>query len=99
VIFHLFVRDELAFCNLSELFIQADQKLGFLSDLLEFRTRKFWQLGHNFDETHWHDWVFTKWSTTPAFVSSISLRMNKVFPVGAELLSKGLESSGALDRL
>ena len=33
--------DELAFCNLSESFIQAGQKLGFL---LEFRTRKFWQL-------------------------------------------------------
>jgi len=46
------VGDELAFCNLSEPFIQAGQKLGFLRDLLEFRTRKFWQLGDNFIETH-----------------------------------------------
>jgi hypothetical protein len=46
------VRDELAFCNLSEPFIQAGQKLGILRDLLEFRTRKFWQLRHDFVETH-----------------------------------------------
>ena len=45
------MRDELAFCNLSEPFIQAGQKLGFLRDLLEFRTRKIWQLGHDFIET------------------------------------------------
>jgi hypothetical protein len=30
----------------------ACQKLGFLRDLLEFRTRKIWQLGHDFIETH-----------------------------------------------
>jgi hypothetical protein len=45
------VRDELTFCNLSEPFIHAGQKLGFLRDLLEFRTRKIWQLGHDFIET------------------------------------------------
>jgi hypothetical protein len=39
--FHPFVRDELAFGNLSEPFIQAGQKLGFLRDLLEFRARTF----------------------------------------------------------
>jgi hypothetical protein len=44
------VWDELAFCNLSEPFIQAGEKLGFLRDLLEFRTRKFRQLGHDFVE-------------------------------------------------
>ena len=44
--------DEPAFCNLSEPFIQAGQKLGFLRDLLEFRTRKFWQLGNDFIEAH-----------------------------------------------
>jgi hypothetical protein len=42
------VRDELAFGNLSEPFIQAGQKLGLLRDLLKFRTRKFWQLGNDF---------------------------------------------------
>jgi len=31
--------------------IQAGQKLSFLRDLLKFRTRKFWQLGHDFIET------------------------------------------------
>jgi len=56
------VWDELAFCNLSEPFIQAGQKLGFLRDLLEFRTRKFRQLGNDFVEAHpsilphpWHE--------------------------------------------
>jgi hypothetical protein len=28
------------------------KKLGFLRDLLQFRTRKFWQLGRDFVETH-----------------------------------------------
>jgi hypothetical protein len=46
------VWDEPAFCNLSEPFIQAGQKLGFLRDLPEFRTRKFWQLGNDFIEAH-----------------------------------------------
>ena len=30
---------------------KARQKLGFLRDLLEFLTRKFWQLGHDFVKT------------------------------------------------
>jgi hypothetical protein len=46
------VWDKPAFCNLSEPFIQAGQKFGFLRDLLEFRTRKFWQLGNDFIEAH-----------------------------------------------
>jgi hypothetical protein len=41
-----------ASCNLSQPFVRAGQKLGFLRDLLEFRTRKFSQLGHDFIETH-----------------------------------------------
>src|ERR1700740_902379 len=50
--FHLFVGNQLACFNLPESFLQTDQKLGFLRDLLEFRAGKFRELCHDFIETH-----------------------------------------------
>jgi hypothetical protein len=46
------MRDGTLVLKKRDLWAHENEKLGFLRDLLEFRTRKFWQLGHDFIETH-----------------------------------------------